>query len=175
MTKLNPREKILAGLVGGAVLLIVNVVVIRYFFSTYDDLSRDSARAASDLKAMQGLLANTALWEQRDAWLTAHQPKLENEAFAGPQLLDQVQKIAKTNAVTVEQPQLTAPEKHPLYTAVTVNLETKSTWESLKKFLIGLQGPEQFVVIESANLRVDTSDPTQMRGHFRIAKWFAPK
>jgi hypothetical protein len=175
MNKLNQREKILAGIVIGAVVFVLNVAVLRYFFSTYGELTQETAREQAQLQSMQGLLANTGLWEQRDAWLNAHQPKLENDAFAGSQLLDQVQKVAKANSITVEQPQLANPERHPLYTAVTVNLETKSTWDSLKKFLVAMQGPEQFIVIEGANLRVDTSDPTQMRGRFRIAKWFAPR
>jgi len=60
-------------------------------------------------------------------------------------------------------------------TAISVELQTKSTWPALITFLEHLQGPEQFIVVESANLRVDTSDPTMMRGNFKIAKWYAPK
>ena len=63
----------------------------------------------------------------------------------------------------------------PTYTAVSVTLDTKSTWKALIQFLHGLQGPDQFIVLDSAELKVDTTDQTQMRGKFRISKWFAPK
>jgi hypothetical protein len=41
-------------------------------------------------------------------------------------------------------------------------------------FLYDVQRPEAFTVFEQANLIVDASDPTVMRGRFKIAKWFAP-
>jgi hypothetical protein len=36
-----------------------------------------------------------------------------------------------------------------------------------------VQKPEAFIVFENANLMIDSSDPTVMRGRFKIAKWFA--
>jgi hypothetical protein len=36
-----------------------------------------------------------------------------------------------------------------------------------------MQAPEQFIVIEGADLKIDDEDHTQMRGHFKIARWFA--
>jgi hypothetical protein len=37
-----------------------------------------------------------------------------------------------------------------------------------------VQRPEEFVVFENVNLAIDGSDPTMMRGKFKIARWFAP-
>jgi hypothetical protein len=37
-----------------------------------------------------------------------------------------------------------------------------------------VQQPESFVVFESVTLNIDPADPTQMRGKFKIARWFAP-
>jgi hypothetical protein len=37
-----------------------------------------------------------------------------------------------------------------------------------------VQQPESFVVFESVTLAIDPADPTQMRGKFKIARWFAP-
>ena len=108
-------------------------------------------------------------------WLVAHQPKIENEATAGVQLLNQVQELAKKFGVTIEQPAIGNPERQPRYTSVAVTVDTKSPWKALHDFLGAVQGPEQFVVLESSRLNVDPSDQTQMRGHFRIAKWFAGK
>ncbi|MEY2439061.1 MAG: hypothetical protein QOI34_446, partial [Verrucomicrobiota bacterium] len=41
-------------------------------------------------------------------------------------------------------------------------------------FLYDVQQPEAFVVFENVTLAVDSSDPTKMRGKFKIARWFAP-
>ena len=70
-------------------------------------------------------------------------------------------------------------EKTPTHQSVSDTLETKSGWESLVHFLYEAQRPEAFIVFESTNLMIDSSDPTVMRGRFKIAKWFkaagAPK
>jgi hypothetical protein len=173
--RLNAREKVMAFIVGGALLFILNLFVLRFFFGTQAQLSRDQQRLEGQLRAMRNLLANTALWEERDAWLRSTQPVLENEARAGSDLLTQVQELSKKHTVIVEQPAIANPDRHPEYTAVSVSVETKSTWKSLIQFLHALQGPDQFVVLESAELKIDPQDQTQMRGRFKIAKWFAPK
>ncbi len=173
--RLTAREKVLAYFVGGALLFIVNLFVLRFFFGTQASLQRDFAKRHGQLQAMKTLLANTALWEERDTWLRGKQPPIENEATAGSELLNQVKSEAKTHSIVIEQPALTNPERHPQYTAVTVTFETKSTWKALVQFLYAMQGPEKFIVLESANLKIDPQDQTQMRGRFRVAKYFAPK
>lgn len=45
----------------------------------------------------------------------------------------------------------------------------------MRDFLYEMQAPERFIVFESANLQIDQDDKTQIRGKFRIAKWYAPK
>jgi Type II secretion system (T2SS), protein M subtype b len=173
--KLTQREKLLSFVVGGAVLLIVNLLLIQYFIGTLNQQQRDTVRKQGELKAMQNLLRDTAKWEKLDVELRTRQPKVENEARAGSDLLTQVQELAKKSSVLVEQPVIGNPDRKPEYTAVVVNIETKSTWKSLIQFVHSLQGPDQFIVVENAELKIDNTDQTQMRGKFRIAKWYAPK
>ncbi len=125
---------------------------------------------------MRRQLAEKPLWDQRDAWLQSKQPKLaSSEDVAGGQLLDRVKDIAKKNAVQIVTQSLRLPAHLREYSSISVELETTSTWPSLIGFMHALQGPEQFIVFEGADLKVDDKDATQMRGNFKIAKWFAPK
>jgi hypothetical protein len=172
---LTQREKILSYLVGGAVLFIVNLFVVDYFFTQRAKLSGDIVRKTAQVRAMKQLLNDAPRWAREDAQLRATQPRLENEATAGVQLLNQVQEAARQQGVTVEQPAIGPVDQKPTYTAASLTLDTKSTWKSLVMFLARLQGPQQFIVVESGELQVDTADPTQMRGKFKIAKWYAPK
>lgn len=174
MKAMNAREKVLAGLVGGTILIVLNVFVFDYLTGMHKTLRRDYTTKTQQLAAMQALQANAGPWQQRADWLQGVHPALENEATAGVQLLSQVQELAKSHGVTVEQPVIATPDRKERYVAVPITLETKSSWESLVKFLHALQGPERFIVLESVNLRVDAGDQTQMRGQLRIAKWFAP-
>jgi hypothetical protein len=59
--------------------------------------------------------------------------------------------------------------------SVFASVETKCAWPPLVHFLYDMQRPEAFIVFENVNLIIDSSDPTIMRGKFKIAKWFAPR
>jgi hypothetical protein len=135
------------------------------------------AKIASDerqVRSMHDLLSQKELWEQRDHWLQAKQPKLENADTAGVQLLEYVQGLAKQHVVLLQNQIIHAPEARPNCTSVALEVETKCPWAALVAFLEDLQTPEQFIALESANLKVDPTDATQVHGRFRIARWYAP-
>jgi hypothetical protein len=175
MSQLSQREKVLAAIVAVAFGLVLNVVLFSFFIRNQRRLRDDFASKEADLQAKRILLAEKDLWEQRDAWLQAKMPKLTNESGTGVQLLDSVKEIGQKHTVLVENARLGDPEKRTHATVVSVNVETKSPWPGTVKFLRDLQAPEQFIVLERANIQKDPADPTQMRGQLKIAKWFAPK
>ena len=174
MRKLSRREAVLAGLVGAAVFLVFNLIVLKALVGRQSALRRQITGREAELQSMKVLLAERDLWARREAWLNEKQPKLTNENSAGVQLLQQINDLAKKQSVTVENPAFAAPAKTPWYRSVSVNVETKSGWAGLIHFLQELQQPEQFVVVETANVAIDSSDATQMRGKFRVARWYAP-
>jgi type II secretory pathway component PulM len=172
---LTQREKVLSFIVGGAVLFIVNLFIIDYALGMWARLSRDTTVKRAQLRAMKTLLTEAPRGAREDAELRAKQPRLENEATAGVQLLNQVQQAAAVDGVTVEQPAIGPVERKPTYTSVSVTLDTKSPWKALVLFLAKLQAPGQFIVVETGELQIDQNDLTQMRGKFKISKWYAPK
>jgi hypothetical protein len=111
------------------------------------------------------------MWHRRADWLAKHQPVLTNPAESSS-LLTQIQQTAGKYSVEIVNPQIGSVEKSPGHQTVSVTIETKSPWEPLVHFLYDTQRPDAFVVCESVNLMIDSSDPTVMRGRFKIAKWF---
>ncbi len=172
---MTAREKKLSIGVGLVVVLIANYLLIEFFIKNERRLRAEFARKTTELRVKISLLEEKELWDQRDAWVLAAQPKLLNETRAGSDLLDQVKEVAKRNTVLLETPAIGIPERKPLYTSVSVNIETKCSKEAITAFLREMQAPDQFIVFESANLQVDAGDKKEMRGKFRVAKWFAPK
>ncbi len=172
---MTAREKKLSIAVGAVVAVIASYLVIEFFFKNQHRLRDQFALKTTELRAKSILVQDKDLWEKRDAWAQAKQPKLINESGAGVALLDQVKEVAKRNTVLLEAPAIGTPERKPLYTSVSVNIETKSSKEALSAFLREMQGPEQFIVFETANIQVDSADKKEMHGKFRVAKWFAPK
>lgn len=176
ISQMSPRERVLAILVGVIGFLLLNFFIVDYFLANQRRLRTDLARNQGALAVTQRTLAERAKWEQREAWLGAKQPKLgTSDDVAGGQLLDHVKEAAKKNAVTLVSQALRQPAHLPGRSSIVVEIETQSTWPSLIGFMRELQGPEQFIVFESANLKIDDKDATQMRASFKVARWFTPK
>jgi Tfp pilus assembly protein PilO len=173
LPQLSKREKILAALVFGIFFLLINLFMLSNFFRQQRLLHSSLAARQNDLNNIQMMLSERELWERREAWLQNKQPKMTSEGSAGVQLLDQVRQIARATEVTLENPVISTPERTAFYHSVPVNVETRSSWAALIKFLHAVQQPEQFHVFENANIQIDSQDATKMRGRFRIARWYA--
>ncbi len=135
---------------------------------------------AWEISARRATLAEQALyvkerdlWTKRDEWIHQHQPTLKNPAEASA-LLDQLKEIAGKYNVLIENPAIGSGETTPYHQTVFASIETKSPWAPLIHFLYDVQRPDAFIVLENVNLAIDGSDPTMMRGKFKIARWFAP-
>lgn len=174
MKRLTPRERKLALGVGVVAAIFLNVYIIDYFTTRHAQLRKDIAARTKQLENIRTLTAERAVWEQRSTWLDTTRPKTENPTLAGVELLEQVRALAKAHQVQITNPNPRETRAEGDYVSVSLNIETKSSWKSLIGFLGALQAPDKFIVLETANLKVDTADQTQMHGRFRIAKWFAP-
>lgn len=173
--QLSSREKLLSIGVGTVVFLFVNYFVVGYFLTNRATLNAGFVSKTAQLRTLKTRFAEKPMWEQRDTWLAEKMPKLANDDAAGVQLLDLVKAAAQKHDVKLENTAIRVPGRRPEATAISIEVDSKSSWKSLIALLNELQQPEQFIVIEKANLKKDNVDETQMSGKFTIAKWYAPK
>ena len=171
---LSSREKILAMMVGAIVLIGGTYMLFDSYISKRSSLTSKIVSSRKQLRSVRELLGQSALWEQREQWLELKQPRMQNADTAGVQLLDAVREIARRHEVLLENPTIRTPDHRPDCTSVALEIETKSAWPPLVKFLEELQTPDQFVALESANLKIDPSEATHVHGRFKIARWYAP-
>jgi hypothetical protein len=171
--RMNPRERLLAWIVAGATFALLNLVILSWLFGALGRVRTDlTARKAA--RAEQAMYVKERdLWVKRDQWIQQHQPTLKNPAEASA-LLDQLKEVASKYSVLIQNPAIGSGETTPNHQTVFASIETKSPWPPLVHFLYDVQQPDAFVVFESVNLAIDSSDPTMMRGKFKIARWFAP-
>jgi len=174
MRKLTQSEKTLSCIVAAALFILLNIILGSYFLNHKAKLTDQIATKTNKLKSLQVLFADRQLWDKRAAWLQQKQPPLSNDNRAGEQLLEYIKSIAQKNDVLLENPGFATPAKTSYYHSVSLTIETKSTWPALIAFLRSVQQPEQFLVFESANVQIESTDPSMMHGKFRIAKWYAP-
>jgi hypothetical protein len=171
--RMNQRERVLAWIVAGTVFLLLNLFLWSWLLGAIKRARTElaSRRAARGQEAIY--VRERPVWEKRDEWLRRNQPDMKSPAEAST-LLDQVKQLAGKYNIVVENPAIGAGENTPYHQTVFASIETKCPWPALVHFLYDMQQPESFVVFESVNLAVDSSDPTRMHGKFKIARWFAP-
>jgi hypothetical protein len=172
--RMNPRERMLAMIVAGALFLIVNIFIWSSLFGMLGRTRTELAERRAMRTQQSVFLKERAMWQKRDEWLKKFQPALKSPEEASS-LLTRVKEVAARHEVLLENPQIGPGDSTPTYQAVFAAVETKSPWPPLVHFLYDVQQPESFVAFESVNLAIDSSDPTMMRGKFKIARWFAPK
>jgi len=170
---LSSREKTLAIIVGLIVFLGGTYMLGESYVSKRGALSARIVAQRKQLRSMHEVLGQSDLWAQREQWLQAKQPRLENPDTAGVQLLDAVRELARRHAVLLTNPTIRQPDPQPNCISVALEIETKSAWAPLVELLQELQTPEQFVALESAHIQVDPADSTQVYGRFKIARWYA--
>jgi len=172
--RMNRRERTMLLTVGGIVFLLINIMIWSWLLGTISNARSELATRESKRKEQKIFVSERGMWEQREKWLHQHQPVFNGAGEASTLLEQQLKPIAAKYNILLENPQIGSGETTPSHQTVWASIETKSDWKSLVHFLYDVQQPEGFVVFESANLAVDSSDPTKMHGKFKIARWFAP-
>ena len=173
LDRMSKRERLLALIVIGAIFLFINILIWSALLGSASQ-ARSRLAARKQARASQSVYVKERdMWAKRDQWLKQHQPQLKGPGEAST-LLDEVKQIAGKHNVLIENPAIGTGDSGPNHQSVFASIETKSPWPPLVHFLYDVQQPEFFVVFESVNLQIDGSDPTMMRGKFKIARWFAP-
>ncbi|MEY2482878.1 MAG: hypothetical protein QOK24_1406 [Verrucomicrobiota bacterium] len=171
--RMSQRERVLAAIVAGVVFLLINLYLWGKLFGTLGEAHADLAARRATRDAQSVYIKERDLWTKRAQWIQQHQPVLKSPGEAST-LLEQVKQIAGKHNVLIENPAIGVSDSTPEHQSVFASMETKSPWPPLVHFLFDVQQPEAFVVFESVTLAIDPADPTQMRGKFKIARWFAP-
>ena len=171
--RMNQRERMLSWVVAGVLFALLNLFIWSWLFGAIGRARAELASRNMARKEQAVYLKERPLWTKRGEWLQQHQPALKNAAEASS-LLDRLKEIAGKHNVLIENPAIGSGETTPYHQTVFASIETKSSWTPLVHFLYDVQQPEAFVVFENVSLMIDSSDPTMMRGKFKIARWFAP-
>ena len=171
--RMNKRERILAAMVGAIVFALVNLFLWSWLLGAIRTARADVAKRKLTHNEQIVFLRDSDLWMKREQWLRQHQPPFTGAADASA-LLDQLKQIASKQSVLIENPAIGSGDTNSAYQSVFASIETKSPWPPLVHFLYDVQSPESFIVFENVNLAVDGGDATQMRGKFKVARWYAP-
>ena len=171
--RMNQRERMMTLAIAAVLFLLINIFIWKWILGTIGTSRRELASRKATRSEQTVYMKERELWAKRDQWLQKTQPTLKGAEEAST-LLDQLKQIAGKYNILIENPAIGSGETTPNHQAIFASIETSSHWPELVHFLYDVQQPDGFVVFESVNLAIDGSDPTMMRGKFKIARWFAP-
>ena len=174
LAQMSPRERTLVFVIGGAVLIFVNVMLLKFFIKNHSQLRVTMARAQQDIDDLKRRDSERAMWAQRDAWITQNLPVIGDSMVAGRELGITIKEVAQRHGVTIESPNPGVPAKLQGYTSLPYKISVKASWRPMFQFLQELQAPGKFIVLDPMDLKVDASDKTQLRADVTVSKWFAP-
>ncbi len=143
--RMNPRERLLALIVAGIVVVLLNLWILSWIFSTLGGARRELATRKATTTEQALYVKERDLWMKRDEWIRQHQPTLKDPAEASA-LLDQLKEVAGKYNILVENPQIGPGETTPYHQTVFASIETKSPWQPLVHFLYDVQRPDAFIV-----------------------------
>ena len=172
--RMNSRERILSLSVAGVVFLLVNLFLWSWLLGSVKSSREDLAKRKLMRREQEVFVKERDLWTQREEWLQKNQPPFGGAGEASTLLEQKLKPVATKHNILLENPQIGSGETTPSHQTVWAQIETKSDWASLVRFLYDVQQPDAFIVFESANIAVDSGDATRMKGKFKIARWFAP-
>ncbi len=175
IAQMSQREKVLAGVVGASLFLLLNVFLFKIFLGNHALLRSTLAKAQAQMAGFQQQESERTKWGQREVWLDANLPALGDADVANKQIREALLDLGKKNTVIIESPTPGVPANQPYYTTLGVRIECKAAWTQMGNFLYDLETPGQFLVIEALEMKVDPTDKTQLRATMTVAKWFAPK
>lgn len=178
-TRLSVRERKLLLVVGVAVFVVLNLLVIRGLLRSIIELRAQWSARSMTATAAKALLSQSSLWEKRAAWLNEKQPSIgAGRDRASIDLLNDLETLTRNNGLLLDAPPVINPADKigadAAFQSVSVSIDTKGTWASIARFLHSVQQPERFIVFESATVQSDPTDSNLLRGKFRIAKWYKP-
>ena len=171
--RMNRREQIMTLAISAVLFLLINLFVWRLLLGSIGNSRRELAARRATRSEQVVYMREEDVWAKREQWLEKTQPPMTGAEEAST-LLDQLKTIAGKYNILIENPAIGSGETTPTHQTAFASIETSSHWPELVHFLYDVQQPDAFVVFESVNLAIDSSDPTMMRGKFKIAKWFAP-
>ena len=171
--RMSQRERKMTLIISGILFILINLFVWRLLLGASNNSRSELAIRKSTRSQQVVYLRERDIWAKREDWIQKNQP-IPKGAEETSTLLEQLKQVAEKYNILIENPQIGSGETTPNHQAVFASIETSSHWQELVHFLYDIQQPDAFVVFETVNLAIDGSDPTMMRGKFRIARWFAP-
>jgi len=177
MRRLTNREKWLLLACLGTLFLVGNMIIMQRVILGLKE-SNKQIRSLTMEQTEQEMWLREGDFEDLERWLDEHMPVLESAGKNQGELLQKVQNEAFERKLRLERQSLMEPERSPYYQEVSINVIVRGDMAEIDKWLMGIQNPEDFYVVKSMELALDTNSrekEPQARCNLTLAQWFKPQ
>jgi type II secretory pathway component PulM len=173
MRALTAKEKKLLVALVAALFVLLNVVGLQAFLNRQRALQGSIAGLQAQLDEGRALLMDKDYWQERAAWLDAHQPSddvstTEDDA----KFYEFVETSAKNAGLTYTRRDAGAQTVEGTYAEVFDSSQVKGDMESLVKWLDELQQPEAFRAVKQISIK--SGEPPEVIAEVEVARWYKP-
>ncbi len=177
MRSLTSREKWLLASCFAVIFLIANGFAAR-------TIKKNLGGSDSTIRELENELADQSMWlddaeraDAREKWLNEVMPNGSNFGKEQADMLQAIQDDLFDRKLKIEQQSFQEISKEVFFTEVAIRLTVRGDQSAVIEWLTTLQNRDQFQVIKSLNLRIDSKSKEvepQAICQITLAKWFAP-
>lgn len=176
MRRLTDRERWLLGICLATLFVMVNMVVMQRVIVGLRS-SNKQIRLLTNEQTQQEIWLREGDFEDLERWIDENMPLLESAGKNQGELLQKVQNEVFERKLRLERQSLLEPEMTAYYKEVSINVIVRGQLDEINKWLTSLQKPEDFYVVKSMELALDTNSrekEPQARCNLTLAQWFKP-
>ena len=156
MAKLSKKELRLLTVFSVTVFFAVNVIALKGYITSLRAVRADLAKLALDRQSIDGLLSDRDYWRERQRWLDAHEPCLENVGAAQGDLIQTLQNVARDRGITILDQTILEPAFQPQYQEISAKFKLTAAFQDMVGWLADIQSPERFFIVNQLQLSIDT-------------------
>lgn len=156
MAKLSKKELRLLLLFSGTLFFAVNVIALKSYITSQRAVKADIARLTLERQNIDALLSDRDYWRERQEWLDANQPGLENVGAAQGELIQALQSVARDRGITILDQTILEPVFQTHYQEIAVKLKLTASFEDMVGWLADIQAPDRFYIVNQLQLSIDT-------------------
>ncbi|MEI6350149.1 MAG: GspMb/PilO family protein [Verrucomicrobiota bacterium] len=156
MAKLSKKELKLLALFAGTVFFAVNVMALKGYVTSLRAVRADLAKLTLDRQNIDGLLSDRDYWRERQRWLDAHEPNLDNVGAAQGELIQTLQSVARDRGITILDQTILEPVFQSQYQEIAAKFKLTAAFQDMVGWLADIQAPERFYIVNQLQLSIDT-------------------
>ncbi|HEY5792117.1 MAG TPA: GspMb/PilO family protein [Chthoniobacterales bacterium] len=173
MRKISKNEIRLLLILGGAVALMANVLLLRHGIGIVMRDRDEIAALRTQYASYLHVLDQASDWKARGEWRKQHPLPIYDASKSDSDFVERVQRSLTASGLHIQEQQLKESVKKDAFVAISLNLKITGELENLVRWMTSLQKAGSYSEIRNFTLKA-ADDPSTMVATMDLFQFFAP-